>query len=869
MGNEIPPAADGIPAVENTRGKEWVAAACGSGLHSPCADLVRSAPFSVSGMANASHVNSRKSRKKRLFFLRPGFWIVILVLFLIGVGCAGVAAYKIHEYLQPYRQRAEVYDMERINDLEIPSVILDRNGEEIGRFFVQNRSVIPIDEVPEIFIKALMSGEDQRFMTHRGVDIIGMARAVWLNYKGNRQGASTITQQLARNAYYLQKEADQRGESEFQRKFVEIFLALRIEHHYGKREILEFYLNRIYFGSGFYGIRSASLGYFGKEPMDLNVQECASLVTLIKNPTGRSPLNNPKANQHGRNYVLGRMHEDGHISRREAREAQQSPLELNPRPLRRGTTQLYERISDAVRRALGDEALEAGGFTIHTTIFAAAQRATEKALSDSLANAERHPRYTRQRMEQFRRGSDETPEFLQGAALMIHHDTGEVLVHVGGRDYSRSQFDFIEQGRRPLGTAFHPWVHIASLEANGTPVRKIEDVQMDNRAVMIGGREGVLGEWGMEIENPTYEGEITARRALESSKIAANVRLANQVGIERVIQSAMRFGFSMQRAERLPRIAVGFEDASLRQVVRAYSAIPREGKLSPSEWIYLDRIVNRDGRTVWRQNRTRDGDEVATDPATAWQIHQMLAGSLQRGSAAGVLNQLVETPFHGGAKTGTSADFSDNWFVGYNSRITCGVWAGFLTPGGESIYPGAFSRDIAMPVWVAAMNAAAPSFRGEVPTPPANVVELEICSVSGERATSFCQHQVEDLESGRIVTQSTAIREWFRGDGHKLPFCGQHSGTPGDGFAPMDPIDPQLGLNDSPRGLNASPIPPTEPAVLGNDPFMTEVPAFVATDSTSPGIIRRRTNVLDSLELDAFDEPLLLERPPRLIIFDE
>jgi len=814
-------------------------------------------------MAKSSHQPRVKSRKKRLFFLRKGFWLTLL---LLGTACAAAAWIYADDYLRPYRERAEIYDMARINDLEIPSIIVDRNGEEIGRFFVQNRAVISIDDVPQVFINALMSGEDQRFMQHKGVDYVGMARAAKLTYQGSRQGASTITQQLARNAYNLKTEAEKRGESEIDRKLVEIFLALRIERHYSKREILEFYLNRIYLGSGFYGIRSASLGYFGKEPMDLTVEESASIVTLIKHPTGRSPLNNPDANLRGRNYVLGRMHEDGHISSRERDEAQLTPLVLNPRPLRRGTSQLYERISDAVTTALGEEALESGGFTIHTTILAPAQRAAEEALLESLARAELHPGYTRQRIHEFQRGSDEDPEFLQGAVLMIEHDTGEVLVHVGGRDYSLAQYDFIELGRRPLGTAFHPFIHIASLEHGGTPVRIVEDQQMDNRAVMIGGREGVLGEWGMEVEKPVYEGEITARRALEASKIAANVRLANQVGIERVIQTANRFGLNMQDAERLPRVAVGFEDASLRQIVRAYSAIPRGGKTSRRDLIYLDRIVNQDGRTVWRNTRGSNAEEqAATDPATAWQIHDMLAGSLERGSAQGALDQLIERPFHGGGKTGTSADFSDNWFIGYNSRVTCGVWAGFLTSAGESIYPGAFSRDIAMPVWIAAMNAAAPSFRGEEPKPPQNIVQLEICSVSGQRATSFCQHQVEDIESGRIVTRPTAIIEWFRSDAVNLPYCATHAGgiegldRGREGVAAIRPV----------TGLNASPVRPTAPAVLGADPFMTEVPAFVATDSTSSGIIRRRTNVLDSLELDAFDEPLKLRRPARLQILDE
>ena len=229
-------------------------------------------------MATSQYSNRRKNGK-RWFFKRKGFWLTLIVL---GLVMAGAAWFFAENYTRDYRQRAATYDLDRINDLEIPSVIVDRNGKEIGRIFVQNRSVIPIDQVPDIFIKALRAGEDSRFLQHRGVDYIGIVRAAKLTAQGSAQGASTITQQLARNAYNLKEEAVQRKETTIQRKLVEAFLAMRIEDRYSKRQILEFYLNRIYFGSGFYGIRSASLGYFGKEPMELQPEECASLVTLIK-----------------------------------------------------------------------------------------------------------------------------------------------------------------------------------------------------------------------------------------------------------------------------------------------------------------------------------------------------------------------------------------------------------------------------------------------------------------------------------------------------------------------------------------------------------------------------------------------------------
>jgi penicillin-binding protein 1A len=213
-------------------------------------------------MVKHKESNGRKSGKRR-FYKRKTFWFVLFMFF----ASAGLVAYLYVElHTRSYRERALTYDLEKINDLEIPSMILDRNGKEIGRIFVQNRSVMQISDVPELFIRALKAGEDSRFHEHQGVDYIGIVRALKLNFQAGTttQGASTITQQLARNAYPLKQDALAKGESGIERKMVEAFLAMRIEKRYSKQEILDFYLNRIYFGSGFYGLRSASLGYFGK-----------------------------------------------------------------------------------------------------------------------------------------------------------------------------------------------------------------------------------------------------------------------------------------------------------------------------------------------------------------------------------------------------------------------------------------------------------------------------------------------------------------------------------------------------------------------------------------------------------------------------
>jgi membrane peptidoglycan carboxypeptidase len=805
-------------------------------------------------MAKNQRVNSRK-RKSRWFFMRTGFW---LSLFLLATVAAVAGWIFVTNYTAEYRKRAETYDMARINDLEEPSIILDRNGKEIGRIFVQNRSVIPIDQVPEIFIQALRAGEDSRFLTHDGVDYIGVIRALILNAKGGNQGASTITQQLARNAYNLKEEAVMRKETTIQRKLVEAFLAWRIEKRYTKRNILDFYLNRIYFGSGFYGIRSASLGYFGKEPLQLTVDECASLVTLIKNPNGRSPLNNPEVNRNGRNYVLGRMHEEGMISSSDLEKLKALPLSLSPKPLRRGTSHLYERVAEAVGKALGEDALASGNFKIHTTILAEAQNAAQKALQESLARAESRPGYQHPKYQDYRKNSTKPAEYLQGAVLMIDHNTGEVLAHLGGRDYAQVPFDFIESGKRPLGTAFFPYIYAAGLSANQMPTSIVEDEPMDNRAVMVGGQEGILGEWGMEVSSPTYAGKITARTALEESKIAATVRFAGVTGLQRVVDTSVAFGLPLKNAELLPRLAVGFEEVSMKQAVRAMAIFPRSGMTAPENFIYLDRVENSQGRVVYRRQRQPFTPQEVINAATAWQVHSMMAGSLDHGSAKGALLGLTEKPFYGAAKGGSTPSFTDAWFIGYNKRITCGVWTGFLQGNGEAIYPGAFSRDLAMPVWQAAMNAAAPSFGRDALTPPGDIVSLQVCKTSGQRATQFCQEYIEDPQLNQVRLKSTEAVEFFRRGTENLAFCTTHSGS----FADNTPPD-AVGLNAS--ALDAVPVRPKEPAILGDDPYHTEVASFTSTSSET-GLVRKSTNVLDSLDLGDIEEPIRLPRPKRLQI---
>lgn len=814
-------------------------------------------------MANVDK-STRNKLKKRRFYKRKGFW---LTLVLLGLITAGGGYLFLEQYTRPYRERADTYDLERINEVEIPSVIYDRHGKEIGRHFEQNRSVIPIKDVPKVFIDALKAGEDQRFETHKGVDYIGIVRAFYLNWQAGEetQGASTITQQLAKNAYDLVNESKRRDESQFKRKIVEAFLAMRIEKRYNKQQILDFYVNRVLFGSGYYGIRSASLGYFGKEPKDLTALESAAIVGTIKSPTWCSPINHPERNRASRNLVLGRMAEAGAITTREAARLQGQVLKLNPKPLARNTTHLYERVMDEIERELGEDALMAGGYKIYTSVDAGVQSAMEAKLRERLETAETRSGYANQKRSDFKKAKAANPEnpgkaeYLQGAGLMIDHTTGEVLAHVGGRDYVDVPYDVIELGRRPLGTAFLPFVYAAGLEQGLTAATVVEDEWMDNRSVMVGGREGVLGEWGMEVARPTNEGRITVRRALEASKIAASVRFAGMAGLENVAKTAEAFGLPMKDVEILPRLATGFESASLKEATRAISAFARGGETAPQTLTYVDRVVDTKGVTRYQRKIAMPTRMRPMGADTAYIVHDMMRGSMEHGNTVGLSDMLIERPFSGAGKTGTTSDFSDNWFLGYNGRVACGIWIGFLQPG-KSIYEGAFSRDLAMPVWAESMNAAAGNFGGKVIPQPENLVELKICSVTGQRATPYCYVTVHDTATSTPRTRSSEVTELFRKGTDNLPFCQEHSGgsqvasgSAAVGLAALAVID-------------STPVRSKTPVLLGEDPYFTEQ---VLMEGATRAVPRTRTNVLDSFDLGDKEEPMQLPWPKRLEISPE
>lgn len=800
-----------------------------------------------------------KRRKKRFFKLK---WLLYLCLVVLFVGVVGYFVFL--QQTEKYKERAEIYNLDEIDDVEIKSLILDRKGRELGRIFVENRDKVSIKEVPQVMINALVAGEDQRFFKHDGVDRIGVIRALYLNAKAGRQtqGASTLTQQLARNAFHLKQEADKRGERGLQRKAVEAFLALRIEKAYSKDEILEFYLNRIPFGSGFYGIRSASLGYFGKEPRDLSAMECASLVGCIKNPTRISPLNNIKENKKARDQVLQRMIDEGLLSSKEGKIYQDTAVVVRPRPIRRGTSHLYERIANAVRSRLGEDALTEGGFKIYTTIDLDVQQAMEKNLLRQLSNAEAHELYQQPLYESYRK-RDGKPNYLQGAGYMIDNESGSVLAYVGGRDFKHSQYDFVESGSKPSGTAFFPFVYTAALENNFSPVTKLIDRPIDNRVVMVDGREGILGEWGMETLQPKYEGDVSMRRAMDVSKIAATVRLGKDIGLDRVVKTARRFGFSLSETKLLARMLVGTDDISLPEIVNAYATFARAG-YAPKPAYFIDRVVGPKGIVRYKVlNTSGAGNERVISRETAYVMNSLLRSALVNGTGESGISKLLSDSSLVG-KTGTTYDFADNWFVGYNSRVTCGLWMGFVHGSRKAIYSGAFSRETLLPAWVKTMNAALSNFPGREMVQPNSISRLKVCDVSGLRATRYCQKYQRNALTGAESYESTAVEEMFTAKSQPTGYCDVHG-----------VVDPAISANqnfdtDTKQGSYSPVIPvqPKQPLLLGGDPYRTEQPDFAPREARIAAQIGLMIN-FDQLDSEDRAAGIVLDRPQRIEIHED
>ncbi|MBA2242494.1 MAG: PBP1A family penicillin-binding protein [Chthoniobacterales bacterium] len=669
------------------------------------------------------------------WYTRPAFYIPLAI-----IGAVLVAAVIYWLILcADLSHRAEAYDLQQLEQMESASIILDRNEKIFGQIYVENRETIPYEQLPRDLVNAVVAVEDTKFYQHSGYDFFGIVRAAFVNFTAGhvRQGASTITQQLARNTFSL-------TERTFRRKLVELFLARRIEERFGKQKIMELYLNRIYFGGGLYGAEAAARGYFGKPAREMTLNECATLAGLIKSPNKLSPWTDKEVSRDARNVVLGRMRELGFISPEKAVAAQSEEVVTGSRQSAQGQTYAVEYIRQQVIAAVGWDRAMNEGFRIRTTIDADLQKVAEDSLKANLDRAEQVPDYNHETYASYAArfklakskgtmASSPAPEYLQGAVIALDNQTGGILVLVGGRDFEHNQYDRALQSKRPAGTAIKPFVYAAAFEKGLFPGTVVEDSALDNRAVMIGGTTGILGEWGPERVDNRYEGPITARQALAKSKNGATVRLGMLAGVDSVLQLCKAGGIKSP-LRPYPATFLGSSEVSLAELALAYTSFPNGG-WRPNTPFILERIEEKNGEIVWQSERDKSRQTVMK-PESAYEVHSCLVDALQSGTGAAARQTLGLQHFAAAGKTGTAYDFTEALFAGYDSAITCAVRAGFDKP--QKIYRGAFGSEIALPVWVDVMNASVAKYAARELEKPAGVLSVEICSKSGLLATDKC-----------------------------------------------------------------------------------------------------------------------------------
>jgi len=615
------------------------------------------------------------------------------------------------------------------------TTLLDANNQRAFTIYREQRIDVPLSRVSPHLVRAIVAVEDQRFYDHKGIDLVRVAGAAITNLRqGNRgQGASTLTQQLARNSFLT-------SEKTYTRKLKELVLARRIEAEYSKDEILELYLNKVYFGAGLYGAEAAALGYFGKPAADLSLAQAAMLAGLVKSPSTYAPTVDLARATARRNVVLTVMRDAGVITGEEHKKAVREAVVLED-SLRRAEA-YGQYFKEAVRLELVDRFGHArvyeGGLVVYTTLDLAMQKAAEAEVERSLKEIEARQAARR------RKGATATTPPLQAALVALDPRTGEVRALVGGRDFSASPFDRARQARRQAGSAFKPFVYAAAIEAGYSPASLITDLDAPIKTPQ--------GGWTPEdehLESPF----MTMRTALRSSSNRAAVHMLDDVGIEPAVSLAERMGLGGMPS--VPSLALGAGDVTLMSMTAAYGAFANQGLLPVPTLIR--RVETSSGEVLFEHKAS---PERVVSESTAFLMTTMLADVVNSGTAWPARRVGFTLPAAG--KTGTTNDYRDAWFVGFTPRLVSGVWVGYDQP--RTIMAGGYAAELAVPLWGRFMARATKGNAPDWYQAPAAVTTATICPLSGKLATQECAG-----EGG-----AHAYIEYFASDHAPTEYCDLH-----------------------------------------------------------------------------------------------
>ena len=588
---------------------------------------------------------------------------------------------------------------------------------ELARLFGHNkeqRILVNIRSVSPFLKDAVVAIEDRRFYEHPGVDLIGIARALWADIRAQKilQGGSTITQQLVKN-YFLEPERT------LKRKILEAIISLVIELRYSKDEILEMYLNEVYMGQRgnveIRGVGEAARIYFGRNVEDLTLAEAATLAGMIRAPNFYNPILHPERAKARRDVVLEAMAEQGKIDQETLKIAKSQHLETLKGfnvPLKQAPY-FVDLVFEQLKRLYDPKVLESDGLAIYTSLIPEIEEEAEKAVRSELQKLEAsYPAL----QEDSVGSSDRSP--LQGVIIAVQPKTGMVRALVGGRDYSTSEFNRATKAMRQPGSAIKPFIYLEAIKKGWTPASWLDDEPL---TVSIDGTS-----WSPENYDRRFRGRVTLREALEQSLNVPTVRLAMDVGLEDIASFLKKIDL-LDNPEPYPSIALGSLEVTPLQLASAYTALANDG--DKPFLITIKEVYDAQG--VLQEQHQMEWTRIAS-PAETFLITNMLEGVVQRGTARSLASMGINFPCAG--KTGTTSDYRDSWFVGYTTDMVTLAWVGF-----DDNHPTGLSGATgALRVWARFMKNISYLLNPQPFYPPPGVVTRNICRLSGALATEQC-----------------------------------------------------------------------------------------------------------------------------------
>ena len=594
--------------------------------------------------------------------------VAILLLFLFGIIFGSVTGF----FIALTRDLPQIRNLESFKPSSITRIY---SADEVllAEFYIEKRDPVPIKIIPDYLKKALIVTEDRSFYQHSGIDMKGILRAIYRDIKAGKfvEGASTLTQQLSKTLFLQPRKT-------LLRKAKEAFLSFQIERRYTKDEILELYLNQVYFGSGAYGVESAARIYFGKSVSDLDLSECALLAGLPKSPSRYSPLIDKDLALKRRNTVLKQMKDTGVISQAVFNIAKEEPLNLvkqNKKTVK--APYFIESIKLFLENTVGSSRLYKGGLTVITTLDFKLQKAAELAVEKGLSALKRRMK------QQFIKNPDP-----QCALVSLDVLSGGILAMVGGSDFTKTRFNRATIAKRQPGSAFKPIVYAYAIEQGFSQNKIILDAPV---VFKIGNQKK---EWEPKNFSDDYKGEMTLRMALALSKNIPAVRLIEMLGPSSVVRFAHSMGIESTLYPNLS-LALGTSGVKLINLTAAYSVFPNKGKLIEPYGVV--EVMDANGRLVWR---VKPQKKAVMSRESAAIITDMLRSVIQNGTAKKA--KVIQRPIAG--KTGTTDEFKDALFIGFSPSITTGVWVGqdtFATIG-----KGETGARAALPIWIEFMQKA-------------------------------------------------------------------------------------------------------------------------------------------------------------------